>query len=150
MNDMLRPNPKSDEIILSLTEEKRKLIEKYSLQLTDRMMWVTMKENSFPKKICRHTYLVKSDIMGLLFRVNEICFAKVNYFRLKRSSFEAFTYHFKNGFTPAELWDADFLRHKASGFMIDLRYLNKIKEIEKFREFCDYLEGFEKQQVTCL
>lgn len=148
MSEMFRPNPKSDEILSSLPEEKRKLIEKYSLQLTDRMMWVTMKENSFPKKICRHTYLVKSDITGLLFRINEICFAKVNYFRQKQSSFEAFTYHYEEGFISTELWNADFLKHKASGLMIDLRYLNTIKEIEKFREFCEYLEGFEKQDHT--
>jgi hypothetical protein len=144
MNEMFRPNPKSNEILSSLSEEKRKLIEKYSLQLTERMMWVTMKENSFPKKICRHAYLEKSDIMGLLFRVNEICFAKVNYFRLKQSSFEPCIYHYANGFTATEMWNADFLKHKASGFIIDLRYLNTIREIEKFREFCAYLEGFEK------
>ena len=144
MSDLFRLNPKSDEIISSLPGEKRKLIEKYSLHLTERMMWITMKENSFPKKICRHAYLEKSDIMGLLFRVNEICFAKVNYFRIKQSSFEPYTYHYKNGFTATKLWDADFLKHKASGFIIDLRYLNTIRVIEKFREFCVYLAGFEK------
>ena len=137
---MFRLHPNSDEIISSLPEEKRKLIEKYSLQLTERMMWVTTKENSFPRKICRHVYLEKSDIMGLLFRVNEICFAKVNYFRLKQFSFEPYNYHYKNGFMATELWNAEFLKHKASGFIIDLRYLNSIKEIEKFREFCVYLE----------
>lgn len=142
MNDLYRLNPKSDEIISALPEEKRKLIEKYSLQLNERMMWITMKENSFPKKICRHAYLEKSDIMGLLFRVNEICFAKVNYFRMNQPSFEPYVYHYKNGFTATELWNADFLKHRASGFMIDLRFLNTIKEIDKFREFCIYLENY--------
>lgn len=142
MSDLLKPHPESDKIISFLPEEKKKLIEKYSLRLTERMMWITIKENSFPKKICRHTYLEKSDIMGLLFRVNEICFAKVKYFRLKQELFEPYIYHYRDGFTPTELWNADFLKHKSSGFMIDLRYLNTIREIDKFREFCFYLESF--------
>ncbi len=139
-NDVFRINSKCAEIISSLPEDKRLFIDKHSLILTDNMLWVTLKENSFPRKICRHGFMEKSDILGLLFRVNEICFAKVNYFRSHISAFESCKYHYKNGFISTGLWDTEFFKHKASGYIIDLRYLNSIKEIEKFREFCIYLE----------
>lgn len=139
-----RENLKSAEIISALPEEKRKFIEKHSLFLTDNMLWVTAKENSFPRKICRHIFMEKSDILGLLFRVNEICFAKVNYFRSHLASFEPCKYNYLNGFIPADLWDAEFLKHKSSQYILDLRYLNSIKEIEKFRELCALLEEYEQ------
>ncbi len=139
-NSEFKLNSKCAEIISSLPDEKKKFIEKHSLILTDNMLWVTLKENSFPRKICRHGFMEKSDILGLLFRVNEVCFAKVNYFRSHISAFESYKYHYKNGFVSTDLWDTEFFKHKVSGFIIDLRYLNSIKEIEKFREFCIYLE----------
>ena len=143
-NREFRLNNRSREIILSLSEEKQKFIEKHSLILTDNLLWITLKENSFPRKICRHGFMEKSDILGLLFRINEICFAKVNYFRSHISSFEFYKYHYKDGFVSTGLWDAEFLKHKSSGYIIDLRFLNSIKEIEKFREFCIFLEEYEQ------
>jgi len=143
-NREFRLNNRSREIILSLSEEKQKFIEKHSLILTDNLLWITLKENSFPRKICRHGFMEKSDILGLLFRINEICFAKVNYFRSHISSFEFYKYHYKDGFVSTGLWDAEFLKHKSSGYIIDLRFLNSIKEIEKFRKFCIFLEEYEQ------
>jgi len=146
MNEKIefKENSKFGEFMSSLPDEKKKFIEKHSLILTDNMLWVTLKENSFPKRICRHGFMEKSDILGLLFRVNEVCFAKVNYFRSHISSFEFCRYHYKDGFVGTELWDAEFLKHKSSGYIIDIRYLNSIKEIEKFREFCMFLEEYEQ------
>ncbi|EQG97198.1 hypothetical protein QKI_1926 [Clostridioides difficile DA00189] len=37
----------------------------------------------------------------------------------------------------------NFMFHKYSNIMIDLRNLQEIKTIEEFRLFCDYLESFE-------
>ena len=143
-NVEFKQNSRSIDIISSLPKEKINFIEKHSLILTENMLWVTLKENSFPRKICRHGFMEKSDILGLLFRMNEICFAKVNYFRSHISSFEAYKYHYEEGFVSTGLWDADFLKHKASGYILDFRYLNSIKEIEKFREFCFCLEEYEQ------
>ncbi len=139
-----RMNSRCEEITASLPEEKRKFIEKHNLLLTDNMLWVSIRENAFPRKICRHGFMEKSDILGLVLRINEICFAKVNYFRSHISSFEPYKYHYKNGFVSTVLWDAEFLKHTASGYIIDFRYLNSIREIEKFREFCVYLEQYEQ------
>lgn len=140
MNDY-NINRKQGEILDSLHADKQLFIRKHSLMLTDKMFWITIKENSFPRKICRHQFMVKSDIPGLLFRINEICFAKLNYFRANLSSFEPYIFDFEKGFLKTELWDAEFFKHIQSGFMIDLRFLNKIKEIEEFRKFCLYIES---------
>ena len=136
-----KENPKSKEIISSLPYDKKKFIEKHSLIITENMLWVTLKENSFPRKICKHSLMEKGHMIDLLFRINEVCFAKVNYFKSHLSLFEPYKYHYKDGFISTELWDADFLKHKSSGHIIDFRYLNSIKDIEKFRTFCLYLEG---------
>ena len=143
-NGEFKLNSRCAEITLSLSEDKRKFIEKHSMLLTDNMLWVTQKENAFPRKICRHGFMEKSDIIGLLFRYNEVCFAKVNYFRSHISSFESFKYHYKDGFVITELWDAEFLKHRCSDYIFDIRYLNSIKEIEKFRELCIFLEDFDQ------
>ncbi len=129
-----------NKLLSELPEDKKKFIDKHSLVLTEKMFWITIKENSFPRKICRHQYLLKTDLIGLLFRVNEICFAKLNYFRANISLFEPYIFDFEKGFIRTELWDADFFRHKPSGFIIDFRLLQKIKKIEDFRKFCDYIE----------
>ena len=137
-----KENSKSKEIISSLPEDKQKFIDKHSLFITENMLWVSLKENSFPRKICKHSLMEKGDMIDLLFRINEVCFAKVNYFKSHLSLFEACKYHYKDGFIRTELWDADFLKHKISGHIIDFRYLNSIKDIEKFRTFCLELEEF--------
>lgn len=140
MNDFCI-NSKQDEIISDLPAEKQLFIRKHSLLLTEKMIWVTIKENSFPRKICRHQFMVNNDLTGLLFRFNEICFAKVKYFRENLSLFEPYIFDFRNGFIKTDLWDAEFFKHIKSGYMIDLRYLNKIKEIDEFRKFCLYIEN---------
>ena len=137
-----KENSKSIEIISSLPDDKKKFIDKHALVITENMLWVTLKENSFPRKICKHSLMEKGDMLALLFRINEVCFAKLNYFRSHISLFEPYKHHYKDGFVSTELWDADFLKHKASGHVIDFRYLNSIKEIEKFRAFCLELEDF--------
>lgn len=143
-NGEFKLSTNSLEIIQSLPDEKRKFIEKHSMVLADNMIWVTLKENAFPRKICRHEFMEKSDIPGLLFRINEVCFAKVNYFRSHMASFEACKYHYKNGFINTALWDAEFFRHKCSDYIFDFRFLNSIKEIEKFRELCTFLEEYDQ------
>lgn len=129
------------EILESLPEDKRLFVEKHSLLLTWRMMWITMRENSFPRKICRHQFFMKSDMVGLLFRLNEICFAKVNWFRQNIEMFEPYVYDFESGFRKTVMWDAEFFRHIPSGFIIDFRFLQKMKDIEEFRKFCTHLEN---------
>ena len=57
--------------------------------------------------------------------------------------FEPLKYHYKDGFISVPLWDADFLRHKASGYILDFRYLQTITVYDDFVALCQELEAFE-------
>jgi hypothetical protein len=46
--------------------------------------------------------------------------------------FEPLKYHYKDGFISVPLWDADFLRHRASGYILDFRYLQTITVYDDF------------------
>ena len=49
----------------------------------------------------------------------------------------------KDGFIAVPLWDADFLRHKASGYILDFDYLETITAYEDFVSLYKELEAFE-------
>lgn len=127
-----------------LSEEKIRIIEKFGLHSTEDFYWISKKENTHEHIFFKHSYCKNSDIIHILFRINRLCFAKVKYFSNHADNFEPYIYNFKEGFQKTELWNADFLKHKASGLLIDLRYLQTITDIEKFKELCAYLESFEK------
>ncbi|MCG8571947.1 MAG: hypothetical protein MJB14_17570 [Spirochaetes bacterium] len=125
-----------------LTVEKQKLVLKYQLLPDEKNQWISTAENSHPQLIFKHTFLLKNDIIGSLFRIYKLCFAKVNYFRENLSAFEPYIYHFEKGFIKTEWWDAEFFKHKKSGFLLDPRQLRQIVDIEAFHQFCNYLESF--------
>ena len=82
-------------------------------------------------------------MIGLLFRINKLCMAKVKYFRANIDKFEPLKYHYRDGFITVPLWDADFLRHRASGYILDFRYLQTITVYDDFVALCSELELFE-------
>lgn len=138
-------NARDELLKKELPREKKRILEKYSLRSTKDLKWVSTTENSHEQLIFKHSYLVKNDILKIVFRINRLCFAKVNYFIKKLDQFQPCIYDFKDGFKPTELWNTEFFEHKESGHKIDLRYLQSITEIEKFEELCSYLESFEKR-----
>ena len=121
---------------------KEKLINKHAL-IHENNAWYSHKDNSHKHLIFKDTFYEKSDIIGLLFRINKLCIAKVMYFRKNIFKYEPCKYHYKNGFTVTELWDADFLKHKASGFILDFRYLQSITIYEDFVSLYKELEEYE-------
>ena len=123
--------------------DRDKIIAKYELRL-EKGMWWQEKENSHKLPIFRDSFVQKNDILGLLFRVNKLCAAKVKYFRTNLSKFEPLKYDYKQGFIPVDLWDSDFLRHKASGYIFDYRYLQTITIHEEFLALCKELESLER------
>ena len=123
-----------------LTIEKVKLIEKYGLITDSKSNWVSKKENAHEQIYFSQAFPIKSDILGLVFRINKLCFAKLKYFRLNIDKFEPYVYKPETGFEKTELWDSDFLKHKTSGLIIDYRFLQRITKIEDFIKFCEYLE----------
>ncbi len=131
-----------------LSPEKVKLIDKFCLQSTPDLYWVSRKENAHDHIIFKHNYLKNHDIIHVLFRINRLCFAKVNYFGRNKDEFEPQVYYYKTGFVKTGWWNAEFLKHKKSGYNIDLRYLQTITDIEKFKDLCAYLESLENEENT--
>ena len=75
--------------------------------------------------------------------MEKLCIAKVKYFRKNIENYEPLKYDYKKGFFVVPLWDADFLKHRSSGFILDFRYLQTITVYRDFLDLCKELESFE-------
>ena len=122
--------------------DKELIIKKYGL-VHENGAWYSQKENSHKHLIVKDAFLQKTDTIGLLFRINKLCMAKVKYFRQNIEKYEPCKYHYKNGFVRVPLWDADFLMHKASGLILDFRFLQTINVYDDFVALCEELESHE-------
>jgi len=129
----------------ALSPEKVMLIEKYGLVADPNLKWISVKENAHSHVFFTHSFALKSDIIGLLFRTNRLCFAKLKYFRSNINKFRALAHTPDLGFGETELWNADFIEHIASGQIIDFRFLQTITKVEDFNKFVNHLEKFEQQ-----
>ena len=103
---------------------KRRLVEKLGLVL-ENGRWFSKKENTHPALVFTEHYVAQHDVLAMLFRANKLCLAKLKYFRTNIDKFEPFKYHYEKGFVPAELWDAEFFRHSASGFLSIFDFCNQ-------------------------
>lgn len=126
-------------------DDKYLLIEKYHL-IHENNAWYSDRENSHKHLMFEDAFFERTDVIGLLFRINKLCMAKVKYFRMNMDKFEPLKYHYTNGFVAVPLWDADFLRHRASGYILDFRYLQTITVYDDFVSLCKELESFETEQ----
>ena len=107
--------------------------------------WYSHKENAHKHLIFKDGFFERQDIIGLLFRINKLCMAKVKYFRQNIEHFEPVKYDYKAGFTVTPLWDVDFMRHKASGYILDFDYLRTIMVYDDFVALCNELEAYDGQ-----
>jgi hypothetical protein len=119
--------------------DKENLVNKYGL-IHEKNAWYSHGENSHKHLIFKDVFYEKTDIIGLLFRLNKLCIGKVNYFRKNIDKYDPLKYDYKKGFIIVPLWDSDFLRHKASGFVLDYRYLSTIVVYADFVALCNELE----------
>ncbi len=124
------------------TEDKLLLVKKYGLK-HENNAWYSEKENSHKHLIFKDAFFERTDVIGLLFRINKLCMAKVKCFRENIRKYEPVKYHYKEGFVAVPLWDADFLRHSASSYILDFRCLQTITVYEDFAAICQELEAFE-------
>ncbi|MCL2350223.1 MAG: hypothetical protein FWC67_01960 [Defluviitaleaceae bacterium] len=122
--------------------DKELIIKKHGL-VFENGVWYSDKENSHKHLIVKETFLQRADTIGLLFRIHKLCMAKVTYFRNNIDKYQPCKYHYKEGFIDVPLWDADFLRHKASGFVLDFNFLRAITVYEDFVELYEELETYE-------
>ena len=125
-------------------KDKFLLIEKYHL-IRENNAWYSERENSHKHLIFKDTFFERNDVLGLLFRINKLCMVKVKYFRNNIDKYEALKYDYQKGFIPVPLWDADFLRHRASGYILDFRYLQTITVYDDFVSLCEELEKYENK-----
>ena len=128
---------------ISKASDKELMIQKYGL-IHENGAWYSDKENSHKHLIVKDSFLAKTDTIGLLFRMNKLCMAKVKYFRQNIDKYEPCKYHYREGFINVPLWDADFLQHKASGFILDFAFLQSITVYEDFVALYQELETFEE------
>jgi len=122
--------------------DKEKIISKYGL-IHENHAWYSHGENSHKHLIFKDTFYEKTDVMGLLFRINKLCTGKLKYFRKNIDKYEPCIYHYKDGFTKVPLWNAEYLQHKASGFILDFRFLQSITVYDDFTALCNELEKYE-------
>ena len=142
MNYGSLPKEERDSVLKKqLSKNIVKIVERYRLESTSNLQWISKKENSHEHIIFNHKFLISSDEIAVLFRINYLCFAKVKYFRENMHKYEPAKYNPQKGFVKTEFWDSDFLQHKASGRYIDYRFLQRITDIEVFNKFCIELES---------
>ena len=128
----------------NMKEDKMLLVEKYNLK-HENNAWYSEKENSHKHLIFKDAFFERADLIGLLFRINKLCMAKVNYFRRNIEKYEPLKYDYRKGLLTVPLWDADFLKHKDSGLILDFRYLQSITIYDDFVSLCKELENFETE-----
>jgi hypothetical protein len=126
-----------------LSPEKYKLIKKYSLSLNDSLIWEFKHDKYHTVKYFSNKFAVKHSTLAILFSIHRLCYAKIKYFDKNFDKYKPYKYNFKVGFFECELFDMEFILHKPSNIMIDLRNLQEIKDINEFKDFCNYLETFE-------
>lgn len=127
--------------------DKQLLVEKYGLK-HEYCAWYSEKENAHKHLIFKDVFFERADIIGLLFRINKLCAAKVKYFRANINQYEPLKYDYRKGFVAVPLWDADFLRHRASGLILDFRYLQSITVYDNFMALCRELEAYESADTV--
>lgn len=136
----------NDEILKQeLSTQKIKLIEKYSLTCSDDMIWEFKHNKYHTYKYFSHKFAKKQSVLALLFYINKLCYAKIKYFENNIDKYEPYKYEALKGFRKCELYDMEFLLHKPSNNMIDIRNLKEIKNIDEFKKFCSKLESLEYQ-----
>ena len=129
-----------------LSDEKIKFIEKYSLEINSRRQWITRRNNTPERLYFSHKFILRNNILEIVFRKYQLCFAKLKYFRANIEKYDFYKYTPKEGFVRTELWDVEFFCHKQSGTMIDFRYLQQIRKVEDFLELIEWLDSFEMKK----
>ena len=128
-----------------LSDEKIKFIEKYSLEINSRRQWITRRNNTPERLYFSHKFILRNNILEIVFRKYQLCFAKLKYFRANIEKYDFYKHTPKENFIKTELWDAEFFYHKQSGTMIDFRYLQQIRKVEDLLELIEWLDSFGKE-----
>ena len=134
----------NESLIDEIGFDKYNLLNKYSLTCNDDMIWEFNHSKYYTTKYFSHKFVKKHSTLALLFNIHKLCYAKIKYFESNLHKYDFYKYDIIDGFKQCDWYDMSFLFHKASGIFIDIRNLYDIKSVDEFREFCNYLESFEK------
>lgn len=129
-----------------MDQDKANLVKKFGL-VHEEHAWYSHRENAHKHLIFKDAFFERMDLLGLLFRINKLCMAKVKYFRNNLEKFEPLKSHYRDGFVSVPLWDADFLRHRASGYILDFDYLRTVTVYDDFVRLCGELVAAGSAQV---
>ncbi|WP_371364858.1 hypothetical protein SRRS_53910 [Sporomusa rhizae] len=132
-------------LMAELDEEKIKVLRKYDLHCNTDLFWERPKDK-YPQKIFfSHKFVKKSSVIRVIFYIYQLCFAKVKYFERNWDEFVPYIHSWRDGFVECELYDMEFIKHKYSDIIFDLRDLKRITDIKEFLAICDYLDGLKKR-----
>ncbi|KDR96320.1 hypothetical protein SAMN02745945_02401 [Peptoclostridium litorale DSM 5388] len=132
-----------------LTGEKCKVLDKYGLTSNSRLYWEKIQEKYPTQEYFSHKLARKSTVIGMIFHIHRLCFAKVKYFENNWDDYEPCKYIWdQGGFVNCELYDMEAIRQKATGIVIDLRDLARIKWLRDFHAMCTHLEQKKEEAVA--
>jgi hypothetical protein len=124
-----------------LGEDKCKVIDKYELVSNNKLYWQKVQEKYPTQEYFSHKLAYKSSVLGLIFHIHRLCYAKVKYFEDNWTYYQPCKYYWnKNGFVDCEMYDMEAIRQKDTGIVIDLRDLGRIKWLYEFHDLCNKLE----------
>lgn len=124
-----------------LGAEKCRVIDKYGLKFNSNLYW-EKREPKYPtQEYFSYKLALKSTVIGMIFHIHRLCFAKVKYFENNWHDYEPCKYVWtERDFVRCELYDMEAIRQKATGIVVDLRDLARIKWLKDFHAMCAYLE----------
>lgn len=129
-----------------LPKEKQNILRKFTLECNSDLYWERPK-GRYPNQVYfSHKFVKRSSVLRIVFYIYRLCFAKVKYFESNLEDFIPCIYDWKKGLVECDLYDMEFLKHKHSETVFDLRNLAKITKIEDFVEICNYLEEMKKNK----
>ncbi|WP_242840703.1 hypothetical protein [Clostridium hydrogeniformans] len=129
-----------------LGEEKCKVLDKYGLTLNNRLYYEKIEAKYPTQDYFSLKFASKATVLGMVFQVYRLCFAKTKYFENNWHNFYPSIYDLREGFKETELYNMEFITQYHTGITIDLRYLSTIHDIKIFKSLCSYLE--EKQRES--
>lgn len=131
-------------LMAELDDEKVKVLVKYGLHCNADLYWERPK-GKYPQKVFfSHKFAKKSSVIRIIFYIYQLCFAKVKYFESNWDDFVPYSHSWREGFSECPLYDMEFIKHKYTDIMFDLRDLQKITDIKEYRAICAYLDGLKK------
>lgn len=131
-----------------LGDEKCKVLDKYGLRSNRRLYWERTQEKYPTQEYFSFKLAEKSTVLGMIFHIHRLCFAKVKYFENNWHDYKPCKYIWtEGGFVDCDIHDMEAIKQKATGLVIDLRDLTRIKWLHEFKAMCSELEQRKTEAV---